>query len=91
MNNGIEKNGADLCPTYNLLRATKIKPREIRFKKDSQERMDRWTCGPKDNVISLKETSVRESPNKGVLSHFLTPPSFPKNLTDAKTLEDAMK
>lgn len=53
--------------------------------------MDRWTCGPKDNVISLKETSVRESPNKGVLSHFLTPPSFPKNLTDAKTLEDAMK
>lgn len=46
-----------------------------------------------DSVLSpsFKETSVYESPNKDVLPHFLTPPSFPKNLTGTKTAEDAKK
>lgn len=42
MNNGIEKNRAVLCPTYNFLRATKVKPREIHFKKTHRRE---WTGG----------------------------------------------
>lgn len=47
-----------------------------------------WTCGPKDNTISLdfKETSVYELPNEDLL-----PPSFPKNLKNTKIPEDAKK
>lgn len=41
--------------------------------------------------LDFKETSVYESPNKDELPHFLTLPSFPKNLTDTKTPEYANK
>lgn len=68
---------------------TKDKPGEFVLKR--LERGSRHVVN--DNVLSLdfKETSVHESPNKDVLPHFLTPPSFPKNLTGARTPEDAKK
>lgn len=84
---GKKKNSAVLSSTYIVcLGWTKAKPGE------SLKGLERGS-GPvvNESVLSpgFKETSVYESPNKDVLPHFLTPPSFPKNLTGTKTAEDA--